>query len=76
MLVELNYEWMGNQPGAKLDLLPRVAQMLIGRGAASAVDDKEAKEKIPVASKDVGTAPVDKMVHQPENKKLFNRRNK
>lgn len=38
MKIELIYEWLGNQPGVTLDLIPQKAFELVQRGAARFVD--------------------------------------
>ena len=55
MKIKLLHDWMGNKAGATLDIVDRVADDLITRGAA----DKK---------KGVGRPQKDKMMHQSINK--------
>lgn len=70
MLIELTDEWMGHKAGSQLNLISGMGKSLIARGVAVEINSKNL---VPM-SKDIGDAPADKMIHKPENKKLFRRK--
>ena len=82
MKIKLTCDWMGNRKGAVLDLVPTAANQLINRKVAEIYygdDDRlvtmpKEQPQSKVATKQVGEAPADKMVHQAENKGIFKRR--
>ena len=83
MKIRLTNEWMGHEKGAVLDLIPVAAQKLIIRKVAEVYYGDRTGESFvvqeqslpqPNVEKQIGEAPVDKMVHRAENKNLFKRR--